>query len=110
MQTGMPSRTRDHSRLEVVEDELARTACKEAQRSDDGAVEIRLLLGQGEFEIKHAAVTEDSDEHGNASLSLTDADRSAVSPVHLHRIGRLPDRFLVNTSPIRPDATQVATH
>src|SRR2546428_3147179 len=110
MQAGMSSGPRDHSRLEVVEDELAWTAAEAAERGDDGAVEVRLLLGQGELQIKHAAVAQHSDEDGDASRGLTDADRSTVAPIHLHRIARLPDRFLVHTPARRPDATHVATH
>ena len=96
VQTGMASGARDHSRLEVVEDDFSGTTAKESQGIGNGAIELGLLLRQRELDVEQSAVAKDSNQDGNRSFGASHLNRSAIPPVHLHGLPRLVVHFLVH--------------
>src|SRR5438132_8878966 len=108
METGAASRTVAYGRLEIVEDQLARTAPEEGQGIDQASVEFGLALRQGELDVEQAAVAEHGHEHRDFAPGRAHLDAAAFAPIDLHGLARLVMHFLVDAAPRRADVTYVA--
>ena len=107
MQARLTSGTVQHGRFEIIKDDPTRTAAKERQGIHDRAVEFRLPLRQGEFDIAQSAVTQHRHKHGHLSLRAADADLPTVAPVDLHGLPRFVLDFLINTAASWSDLTKI---
>ena len=107
METGMAAGAVEHGRLEVVEDQVARTAAEEGQGVDQAPVELGLALRQGELDVEQAAVAEHGHEHRDLARGRADLHAAAFAPIDLHRLGRLVMHLLVDAAACWPDLAQV---
>ena len=108
METGVAARAVEHGRLEVVEDQVARTAAEEGQGVDQAPVELGLALRQGELDVEQAAIAEHGHEHRDLARGRADLHAAAFAPIDLHRLGRFVMHLLVDAAACRPDLAQVA--
>src|ERR1022692_2282036 len=109
METGMAARAVEHSRFEVVEDQIARTAAEEGQSVDQASVELGLALRQGEFDVEKAAMAEHGYEHRDLAGRRANLHAAAFAPIDLHRLDRFVMHLLVDAAACRPNLAQVAT-
>src|ERR1022692_4087676 len=107
METGMAARAVEHSRFEVVEDQIARTAAEEGQSVDQASVELGLALRQGEFDVEQAAMAEHGYEHRDLAGRRANLYAAAFAPIDLHRLGRFVMHLLVDAPACWPDLAQV---
>src|ERR1017187_5258983 len=107
METGVAARAVEHGRLEVVEDQVARTAAEERQGIDQAPVEFSLALRQGELDVDQAAIAEHGHEHRDLAGRRAHLHAAAFAPIDLHRLGRLVMHLLVDATACRPNLAQV---
>ena len=110
MQTGVPPGAARDRRLEVVKDDLSRTALEEFQGMHQRPVELRLALGEAEFDVQQPAIAEHRHEDRDPPRRLADHHASAVAPIHLHGLARLVEHLLIHASPCRSDLVQITPH
>jgi hypothetical protein len=73
-----------------------------------GPVKVGLALGQGEFDVAQAAVTQDRHEDGDPPRGGALADPATRAPVHLQGLARLPVHFLIDCAIRETTASAVA--
>ena len=110
MKASVPPSTVEHGGLEIVHDDPQRAATEELQGMDQRAVEFGLALREAELQVAQATVAEDGHEDRQLALRVADADRSAMAPIHLHRLARFIVHLLINPPPPRTDLPQVVPH
>src|ERR1700683_5212759 len=110
MKASMTPRAVEYGRLEVVEDQVARTAAEEGQRVDQTSVELGLALGQSELDVKQAAIAEHGHEHRDLAPGRAHLHAAAFAPIDLHRLGRFVMHLLVDAAACRPNPAEVAPH
>jgi hypothetical protein len=98
METGVPPRTVEHRRFEIVYDQLPRTSLKELQGMHHSAVKVGLPLREAELDVAQAAVAEHGHEHRDPPRGLADLQPAAVSPIDLHGLARLVEHLLIDSS------------
>src|SRR5207248_6827397 len=108
METGAASRAVEHRRLEVVEDQLARTATEEGQGIDQAPVEFGLALRQSELDVEQPAVAEHGHKHRDLAGCRADLHAAAFAPIDLHGLSRFVMHLLVDAAACRTKLAQVA--
>ena len=108
METGTAPRAVEHRRLEVVEDQMARTATEEGQSMDQAPVELGLALRQSELDVEQPAVAEHGHKHRDLAGCRADLHAAAFAPIDLHGLARLVRHFLVDAAACRTDLAHVA--
>src|ERR1700757_1234481 len=109
METSVAARAVEYGRLQVVEDQVARTAAEEGQGVDQAAVELGLALRPGELDVHQAAVAEHGHEHRDLTPGRADLHAAALAPIDLQRLARFIMHLLVDPATGRPDLPQVTT-
>src|SRR5260370_37634357 len=102
MEASVTARAVEHGRLQVVEDQGARTAAEEGQGIDQAPVELGLALGQGELDVDQAAIAEHGHEHRDLAHRGTDLDAAAFTPIALHRLSWLARPLPADAASARP--------
>ena len=103
MEAGVAARAVEYGRLEVVEDQVARTAAEKRQGIDQAPVEFSLALGQGELDVEQAAIAEHGHEHRDLAGGGAHVHAAAFAPIDLHRLGRFVMDLLVDAAAGWPD-------
>src|SRR5260370_644200 len=107
METGTASRAVEHGRLEVVEDQVARTAAEKGQGVDQTSVELGFALRKGELDEPQAAIAEHSHKHRDFAPGRANLHAAAFAPIDLQRLGGFVMYLLVDAAVCRTDLTQV---
>src|SRR3990172_5604426 len=110
MQASVSPRTVQNRGLQVVENDLTHNAAKEFQRMDEATVKLRLALGEAEFDVAQAAVTQHRHEDRDAPNRGADFHAPAGSPIHLHGLSRFVKHLLIDALAEGPDLPQAAAH
>src|SRR5947209_2917922 len=103
METGVATRAVEHGRLEVVDDQIARTAAEEGQSVDQAPVELGLALRQGELDVHQPDVAQHGYEHRDFASRRAHLDVATFAPIDLHRLGRFVMDLLVDAAAGWPD-------
>ena len=98
MKTGGAARAVDHGCFQVVENDGARAGPEELQGVRQAAIEFRLALGEGELDVGHPAIAEHGHQYRDLAGRVADGNAAALTPIDLHRLGRLIVDFLINAT------------
>src|SRR5260370_42714169 len=109
METGAGSRAVEDGWLEVVENQLPRTASEESQRVDQTAVELGLALRQRELDELQAAVAEHGHKHRDFARRRAHLDAVAFAPIDPHGPAGLINHPPHAATTCGPDPTQAPT-